>query len=114
MIPLPPDAPAWIQALHRESQPPSSQRACAHRLGISAATVNLVLNGRYPSRTNRIEALVREKLLDAPRECPVLGEISADRCLDEQTSPYYPDPIRSALSKSCPTCPNHRNHREPK
>lgn len=112
MTALPPEAPAWIQALARECQPPSSQRACAARLGISASTVNLVLAGRYPARTTRIEAKVREQLMDGTRECPVLGQIPLPRCLEEQTAPYFPDPVQSALFKACRTCPNHNPQRK--
>ena len=114
MIPLLPDAPSWLQALARECQPPSSQRACAARLGISPATVNLVLAGKYPAKTKKVEAKVRELLMDQLRECPVLGAIAASRCLEEQCQPYFPDPVRSALSKACPNCSHNLTHREPK
>ncbi len=103
MIPLPPDAPAWFQALHAECSR-TSQAACARLLEVSPATVNLVLKGTYNASTKNFEERVKKTLLSDVRSCPVLGDLDAARCLEEQARPYYPDPIRSALSRACRTC----------
>lgn len=111
MTPLPANAPAWLQALHAECCR-TNQATVARRLGVCPATVSLVLKGTYGAKTDRIEARVREVLVPAYRTCPVLGEIETSQCLEEQTRPYFPDPIRSALYKACQTCPHRAKETE--
>lgn len=85
----------------------------AHQLGLSKATVCLVLKGRYPARTHRVAARVRE-LLPAPPPiaCPVLGELKPEACLFHQARPFAAtNPQRIALWRACRNgCP-HANPR---
>lgn len=93
--------PDWIAALRLECQRTSQNRA-AKRLGISAATISLVLNNRYPADTASLEARIRGELLSETVECPVLGEISRRVCCDEQAKPFAAtNPIRVALYRAC-------------
>jgi len=111
MTPLPPDAPAWLQALQAEANR-TSQAACARLLGVSTATVSLVLKGTYGANPKRIAAKVMQLLVPETIPCPVLGDLERTRCLEEQTRPYFPDPIRAAVYKACQTCPHAKNRKD--
>src|SRR5690606_24583580 len=76
----------WVAVL-REECDRTSQPKTAARLGVSPAMVNQVLKGVYKGNWERIETLVRGELMNKTVECPILGEISCRRCLDEQARP---------------------------
>lgn len=93
--------PDWIVALREECKRTSQIKAGA-RLGVSATTINQVLKGTYKASTKRLEERVRGELLNKLVACPVLGEISARKCLDEQARPFAAtNPQRVALWKAC-------------
>lgn len=93
--------PDWIAAL-REEQKRTSQRLVSARLGISQTTVHQVLKGNYKGNLHRIEQRVRGELMHKVVECPVLGEISARKCLDWQARPFAAtNPTRVAVWKAC-------------
>lgn len=82
--------PDWIQVLRQACVDRSSQRKVASQLGISPTSVNLVLNGRYPASTQRIEGKVRLLLMVPNVICPVFGEISGQSCLAYQQKRFSP------------------------
>ena len=91
----------WYVAL-RQACDASSQSRVAMRLRVSPAVVNQVLRGRYAGRVDRVEQRVRGELMSQVVDCPVLGEISTRRCLDEQRRPFAPtSPQRVTLFKAC-------------
>lgn len=96
-------APDWILAL-AELCEKTSQAAVADRVGISTASLSLLLRNAYASDTSRMEARVRAFLAAETRSCPVLGEIQITQCFEEQTAPYFPSPLRSALYRACRSC----------
>ena len=77
---LPPD---WIMALAEEANRTSGTDV-AQRIGYSAAVVTSVLNNNYRGAMKTVEARVRGALLAEEVECPVIGAIRRDRCMDEQ------------------------------
>ncbi|PZP11119.1 MAG: transcriptional regulator, partial [Sphingomonas hengshuiensis] len=79
--------PDWIVALAEACQR-GSQAAVARRFGVSGSQISHVLANTYPSPTDRLEQLVRGAYLGAVVNCPVLGEIERDRCLEEQAKPF--------------------------
>jgi len=96
--------PDWLQAL-AEACDATSQRKVAKLLGYSATTINQVINNGYGSGLREIEATVRAKLLTQDVECPVLGTISSDRCLDEQRRPFAATSgLRVRLWRTCKVC----------
>ena len=95
--------PDWLLAL-RSACETRSQADLARQLGISQTTVSQVLNGTYHADLTRMEARVRGELMRETVSCPILGELGKRQCLDEQSRPYYPNPLRSALFKACKTC----------
>jgi transcriptional regulator with XRE-family HTH domain len=91
----------WLETLRQECEA-SSQVKIARRLGVSTAMINQVLKGVYKGNASRLEALVRGELMLENVACPVLGEISKRRCLDEQARPFgATNPQRVALYKAC-------------
>lgn len=98
----------WLDALAAECKRTSQQRA-GQRLGVSGSTVNQVLKGTYKGDLPRIQGLVEGALLHATVECPVLGELPRNRCLENQRRPFQAtNPTRVALFQACPTCTHRR------
>lgn len=91
----------WIATLRAECKQ-TSQNKTATRLGLSPTTINQVLAGTYKGNLQRIEERVRGELMNKTVECPVLGEISARKCLDWQARPFAAtNPTRVAVWKAC-------------
>jgi hypothetical protein len=103
---VPAAEPDWLRALKAEAER-TSQAQVARRLGISASTVNQVLNGVYKADTGRVETLVRGELMNETVACPVLGDLSKRRCLDVQAQPFADtNPQRVQLYRACRhSCP---------
>ena len=85
-----------------------SQTAVAARLNISGSAVSQVLGNTYIGRLDRIEQRVRGELMKQCVACPVLGEITKRRCMDEQgRTAFAPtNAVRVELRRACPRCPN--------
>lgn len=105
--------PDWIIALAEACQR-ESQSAVAKRLGVSGSQVSHVVARSYAGRYDRIEQLVRAAYMGATVDCPVLGEIALDRCLDEQTRPFAAtSSVRTRLFRACRDgCPNSRHFKK--
>jgi hypothetical protein len=101
--------PAWVIVLAGECNRTSGS-AVAKRLGYSPAVVSHVIANTYPGDIRRVEEKVRGALMGVTVDCPVLGEIGLDRCLDEQRKPFSgTSSIRSRLFRACRSgCPHSR------
>lgn len=99
-------APEWIVVL-AESCDTQSQAAVARKLGVSGAMINQALKNTYAGRLDRLEQRVRGDLMNETVACPVLGEITKRRCVDEQGRPYAAtNALRVELRRACLRCPN--------
>lgn len=104
--------PDWIVAL-AEACDRASQASVAKRLGISGSVVNQVLGRCYAGRMDTAETRVRGTLMAETVACPVLGDVSSARCLDEQRRPFHPtNHQRVRLWKACRSCANNRSTRD--
>jgi len=108
--------PAWLRTLQKECNR-KSQAIVARELGVSPAVINQALKSTYKGRVNRIKSLVEGRYMGATVECPVIGEIPLDRCMDFQTRRNQfaaTNPIRVQLHMTCPACPNSQevNHED--
>lgn len=100
--------PDWVLILAEECDRTSQGKASA-RIGVSSAMVNQALQNTYIGRLDILEERVRGELMNKVIACPVLGEISARRCLDEQARPFVAsNALRLRLSRACAMCPNRR------
>lgn len=99
----------WLNELQRQCLK-STQSHVARRLKVSTTVINQVLKNKYPSPTDRVQALVEGAYLHRTVNCPVLGEIPADKCELQQQKPFAAiNPIRVQLYKACRgDCPHSR------
>ncbi len=94
----------WIDVL-RAACSASSQTAVASRIGYSVAVVNACLKGSYKGDLKRVQQAVEGALMGNSVDCPVLGEIPRNRCVEHQRAPFSAtNPTRVQLSRACPTC----------
>ncbi|MBK5960809.1 transcriptional regulator [Rhodoplanes elegans] len=103
------DLPAWVQALAEEANRTSGAAAAA-RIGYSPPVVSQVLSRTYPGDLARIQEKVAGALMGVTVECPVLGDIARDRCLDEQAKGFAAtSSVRARLYRACRAgCPHSR------
>lgn len=100
----------WIEVLQEEVNR-SSQEKAGRCIGYSASVVSQVLKGIYIGDLSSVEESVRGALMGATVECPVIGDIPRNRCIDHQRragKPAATNPQRIQLSRACPTCPHRR------
>ena len=98
----------WIRALRKECRR-TSQRHAAQMIGYSPTTVSQVLTGSYNGDLGSIENAVRGALMGATVECPIIGEIPRNRCIDHQRRAgrfAATNPLRVQLHHQCPVCPH--------
>ena len=86
----------WIEVLKDECDK-SSQSKVAVVLGKSsgdgfpsATVINQVIKGKYPGRTDRLQALVEGVFMNVTVTCPVVGEIASDHCVEIQSRDFAP------------------------
>jgi hypothetical protein len=79
-------------------------------IGYSRSAVSTVLANKYRGDVHAVELKVRGALMAETVECPVLGPIGRDHCLDEQKEPFRATSgFRARLYQACRGgCPNAR------
>ena len=99
----------WINTLRAEAERTSQGRAGA-KIGYSATVVSRVTGGTYQRDLGSVEAAVRGALMGETVDCPVIGEIPRNRCIDHQRKPFSAtSPMRVALYRACRAgCPHSR------
>lgn len=103
--------PEWVEALARACDS-ESQAAVARRLGYSPSVVSQVLGAKYGAGLGAVETAVRQVFLAAAVACPVLGEITGERCREEQRKPFAAtSSFRVRLWRACRAC-SHNLHQE--
>lgn len=102
-------APDWIVELAMLADR-DGLRGAAARIGYSYSAISNVLAAKYRGDLGRIEQLVRGALMGVEVDCPVLGTIGRDHCIDEQTQSFRASSAhRAQLYHACRNgCPNAR------
>jgi hypothetical protein len=98
----------WKEVLRAECAR-TSQRKAATRIGYSDAVVSGVLKGTYKGDLRRVEEAVKGALMGALVDCPVIGELPRNRCIEYQRRAHQfaaTNPMRVQLSQTCPSCPH--------
>lgn len=102
----------WRAAL-REACQSQTQAAVATRLGYSTGVISAVLSHKYGGgfggNLERVQQAIEGTLMGASVECPVIGDMPRQRCIEHQRRAgkcKATSPMRVALSKACPTCAN--------
>lgn len=104
--------PDWIIVLAEEVDR-TSQTVAGRRIGYSSSVISQTLAGSYKGDLRSLEAAVRGALMGATLECPVLGEIAKDHCLEEQKiARAATSGLRMQLARACKTCPHSRQRAE--
>ncbi|WP_119167083.1 transcriptional regulator [Algihabitans albus] len=109
------EAPDWVLALARACDELGGHRQAGETCGISRATVSMLMRNAYDRDARQIEQRVRGRLLDAAVDCPVLGELRRDRCLEHQgrrLGDLGSSPMNVQLYRACQTC-SHNLRRQP-
>lgn len=101
--------PSEVMAL-AEYADQASASAAADRIGYSAATVSYVLSKRYAGDVGKVFEKIRGALMGEVVECPALGEIRRDQCLDHQRQPFSAtSAARARVYRACRSgCPHSR------
>jgi len=96
--------PKWLQELRAQCQV-SSQRKVGEKLGYSNAVINQVLKGTYQGDIKKVEQKVRGAFLGETVGCPILGELSKNKCVEHQNAKYSSvNRLRVQLYRTCPGC----------
>ncbi len=96
----------WIETLSKACKE-DSQKAVADRIGYSPTVVNQVLKGAYKGDLAAVELAVRGALMNKTVDCPVIGPLPTNRCLEIQKQPFAAtNPQRVRLFQACRTCPH--------
>lgn len=99
-------APEWVIVM-AEICDRVGQTATAKKLGVSTTVISQALSNTYPSPLTALERRVRGELMNETVRCPVLGDLTKRRCMDEQTKPYAAtNALRVELRRACPRCVN--------
>lgn len=102
----------WIDVLRREVKKSGSQARVGERIGYSSSVINQVLKGSYTGNIEKVKAKVEGAYMGAVVDCPVVGEIPRDRCIEHQGRKFAAtNPMRVQLHRACPHC-EHRQHKE--
>jgi hypothetical protein len=75
--------PDWVFVL-AEACDRTSQNTVAKRLKYSGSVVSSILNNNYKGKSEAVEQAVRGVLMAEVLDCPVLGELRKNLCLEHQ------------------------------
>jgi hypothetical protein len=93
--------PDWVRVLAEEAAR-ASMGAVAKRIGYSTGVVSAVIANKYRGDLGAVEARVRGALLSEEVECPVLGPLLKNRCLDEQKKAFTgTSALRTRIYNAC-------------
>lgn len=97
-------AASWVDVL-RDACRHATQATVARRIGYSPTVVNQVLSGTYNGDLISVQAAVEGGLMASMVDCPVIGEIPRQRCIEHQRRPFTPtNPTNIQLYHACPLC----------
>lgn len=98
----------WMEVLaaHRKAH---GGKKTGDDIGYSATVVSQVLSGKYAGDLKAVQQKVEGALMGATVDCPVMGDLPRNRCLEYQRQPFAAtNPNRVRFSAACPKCPNRR------
>lgn len=103
------ELPDWVGELAQATDQ-FGQKKAAEMIGYSNGLISQVLNRKYGGDMQGVEQRVRGALMGLMVECPILGEIDRNRCLQEQQEPFRAtSAFRAQIYHACRNgCPNAR------
>jgi hypothetical protein len=105
--------PKWLVVL-QEKCDLASQRQVADHLGVSNAVISQALKQKYPGDIISLEKKVRGAFMGETVNCPVLGELGLNKCLQNQGEKMSSvNPLRVQLYRACNgPCENSQKKKE--
>ena len=99
----------WLTVLDAQCQKTSQSRV-ARKLGVSATMINQALKRVYKGNIDALRERVEGAYMGRHSDCPVLGEIPVNECIDHQKRPFSAtNPQRVRLYRACRNgCPYSR------
>ena len=100
----------WLRLLKQQVEAKGVRRV-AQELSLSKSTVSLVVTGRYPASTRKIEEAVRRVYGEGKEvRCPVLGQVPVEACVRyweeaQRVGLRTNDPEKLRLFFVCRGCP---------
>lgn len=98
---------AWLVALAVAADERGT-KAASESIGYSPSLISAVVNGSYNGKYHHVEKAVREALMRGVVGCPVMGEITGEKCAALQRrklAATNPQSVR--LFRACRSgCPN--------
>ena len=93
--------PDWVHIL-AEACDDSSQKKVSVEIGFSAGAVNQVLSNSYKAGLGAVKQAVEGALMNSTVNCPVMGEMPANRCLENQKREFATtNTMRVRIYKAC-------------
>ena len=101
--------PAWVRELAMLIDKVGLKRA-SRIVGYSNAVLHEVVRGTYKGSVEKVCERVSGAILQETVDCPVLGELRRDTCLDWQAKPYaITSSHRMRMYRACRSgCPHSR------
>lgn len=105
--------PKWLIVL-QEKCTLASQRQVAEHLGVSNAVISQALKQKYPGDISSLEKKVRGAFMGETVNCPVLGELDLNKCMQHQSEKMSAvNPLRVQLYRACNgKCENSQKKKE--
>lgn len=92
---------AWLEVLRKACEG-GQQKAVGRQIGYSPAVISAVLNGNYKGNASAVQKAVEGALMQATVNCPVIGEIPQQRCVEHQRAPFRAtNPTAVQLYRAC-------------
>jgi hypothetical protein len=103
---LPADVKAALAAAVKRL---GTQTKVAADLNVSGAVVSQLLRDAYLGDVVTLASRIRGSYMAETVQCPVMGTLGRNHCLDYQKRPLaFTNPQRAALYQACKTCPNRK------
>lgn len=95
-------------------RPGASQARVGQRIQYSGSVVNAVLRCTYKGDLEAVKQAIRGRFMSEEVDCPVLGNIAANRCHEFQRKQLSAaNPVNARLHRACRDgCPNSRLGRQ--
>lgn len=106
------DLPDWVDVLAQFCDN-YSQRLAAAEIRYSPAVVTQVLKNTYNGNLTAIEDAVKGAFMHATVNCPVIGDLPTNNCLENQKKKFSTsNPQRVQLYRACRVCEHNRSNGE--
>lgn len=84
----------------------TSQQRAGKLIAYAGSTISQVISNTYNGDLARVEEMVRGAFMAATVDCPVLGDMARNVCLEWQKRPYTDaSSLHIRMNRACRVCP---------